>query len=114
MGSGLKSPPPRSRCLREVDRLLKLGLSFEEASIGLAALKAQGTTMPEASFDAAKRADGVILGPVSHNVYPPADQGGINPSGALRKRLDLYANVRPAKTPPGMAPRIPASRSISW
>ena len=93
--------------LREVDRLLKLGLSFEEASIGLAALKAQGTTMPEASFEAAKRADGVILGPVSHNVYPPADQGGINPSGALRKRLDLYANVRPAKTPPGMAPRIP-------
>ena len=95
------------RVLGEVDRLLKLGLSFEEASIGLAALKAQGTTMPEASFEAAKRADGVILGPVSHNVYPPADQGGINPSGALRKRLDLYANVRPAKTPPGMAPRIP-------
>ncbi|MET0669822.1 MAG: isocitrate/isopropylmalate family dehydrogenase, partial [Xanthobacteraceae bacterium] len=95
------------RVLGEVDRLLKLGLSFEEASIGLAALKAQGTTMPQASFEAAKRADGVILGPVSHNVYPPADQGGINPSGALRKRLDLYANVRPAKTPPGMAPRIP-------
>ena len=47
----------------------------------------------------------MILGPVSHNVYPPTDQGGINPSGALRKRLELYANVRPAKTPPGMAPR---------
>ena len=44
---------------------------------------------------------------MSHNVYPPTDQGGINPSGALRKRLDLYANVRPAKTPPGMPPRIP-------
>ena len=93
--------------LREVDRLLALNLSFEEATIGLAALKTHGTTFPEASYDAAKRADGVILGPVSHNVYPPTDQGGINPSGALRKRLDLYANVRPARTPPGMQPRIP-------
>jgi isocitrate/isopropylmalate dehydrogenase len=93
--------------LREVNRLLKLGLSFEEQTIGLAALKAQGTTLPEPAFEAAKRADGVILGPVSHNVYPPADKGGINPSGALRKRLDLYANVRPARTPPGMQPRIP-------
>jgi len=93
--------------LREVDRLLALNLTFEEATIGLAALKAHGTTFPEASYDAAKRADGVILGPVSHNVYPPTDQGGINPSGALRKRLDLYANVRPAKTPPDTQPRIP-------
>lgn len=93
--------------LREADRLLSLGLSYQEATIGLAALKAQGTTFPEASFEAARRADGVILGPVSHNVYPPTEQGGINPSGALRKRLDLYANVRPAKTPPGMQPRIP-------
>ena len=93
--------------LQEVDRLLELGLSFEEATIGLAALKAHGTTFPEASFEAAKKADGVILGPVSHNVYPPTDKGGINPSGALRKRLDLYANVRPAKTPSGMQPRIP-------
>jgi isocitrate/isopropylmalate dehydrogenase len=93
--------------LREVDRLIKLGLSYEDATIGLAALKTHGTTFPEASFEAARKADGVILGPVSHNVYPPTDRGGINPSGALRKRLDLYANVRPAKTPPGMQPRIP-------
>ena len=47
--------------LREVDRLLKLGLSFEEQTIGLAALEAQGTTLPEPAFEAAKRADGVIL-----------------------------------------------------
>jgi isocitrate/isopropylmalate dehydrogenase len=93
--------------VREVDRLLKLGLTFEEQTIGLAALKALGTTLPEPAFEAARKADGVILGPVSHNVYPPADKGGINPSGALRKRLDLYANVRPAKTPLGMQPRIP-------
>ena len=48
-----------------------LGLSFTPVTIGLAALRAQGTTLPDAAVDAAKAADGVILGPVSHNDYPP-------------------------------------------
>jgi isocitrate/isopropylmalate dehydrogenase len=90
--------------LREVDRLMSLGLSFEDVPIGVAGLKRHGTTLPDSSFEAAKRADGVILGPVSHNEYPPVDKGGLNPSGVLRKRLDLYANIRPARTRPGLPP----------
>src|SRR4029078_12978729 len=76
--------------LREVDKLLTLGISFEEVPIGFEALKKHGTTMPDSSFEAGKRADGVILGPVSHNDYPPVAQGGLHPSGARRKRPDLY------------------------
>ncbi len=91
--------------LREVDRVTSLGLTFEEVPIGFAALKAHGSTLPDSSFEAGKRADGVILGPVSHNDYPPVAQGGLNPSGEMRKRLDLYANIRPAKSRPGMPPR---------
>ena len=72
--------------------------SFDEVDVGLKPLREHGTTFPESAFEAAKAADGIILGPVSHNDYPPAEQGGINPSGALRKRLDLFANVRPART----------------
>src|SRR5690242_13968865 len=52
-----------------------------------------------------QQADGVILGPVSHFDYPPTDKGGLNPSGQLRKRLDLYANIRPARSRPGFPPR---------
>jgi isocitrate/isopropylmalate dehydrogenase len=91
--------------LHAVDRLLGLGLTFEEVPIGLAALRSHGTTLPDPSFAAAGEADGVILGPVSHNDYPPAAQGGVNPSGELRKRLDLYANIRPARSRPGFPPR---------
>src|SRR3954468_20567633 len=72
--------------------------AFDEVAVGLKPLREQGTTFPDLAFAAAQAADGVILGPVSHNDYPPADKGGINPSGALRKRLDLFANIRPAKT----------------
>ncbi len=91
--------------LRAADRVLKLGLSFTPATIGLAALRAQRTTLPDAVVEAAKAADGVVLGPVSHNDYPPVAQGGLNPSGELRKRLDLYANIRPAKSRGGFPPR---------
>jgi isocitrate/isopropylmalate dehydrogenase len=91
--------------LSAADRAYGLDLQFEEASVGFAALKAHGTTLPDASFEKAKSAGGVILGPVSHNDYPPVAQGGLNPSGELRKRLDLFANIRPARSRPGFPPR---------
>ena len=84
--------------LRAAAKRWQIELTFDVAKVGLEPLKTEGTTFPDASFAATKSADGVILGPVSHNDYPPADKGGINPSGALRKRLDLFANIRPAKT----------------
>jgi 3-isopropylmalate dehydrogenase len=91
--------------LGAADRTFGLNLAFEEVTIGLAALKASGTTLSDDAFARAKAADGVILGPVSHHDYPPASQGGINPSGELRKRLDLYANIRPARSRAGFPPR---------
>ncbi len=79
-----------------------LALQLDRAEIGFPALKASGTTIPQAVIDAAKAADGVILGPVSHNAYPPVADGGLNPSGTLRRELDLYANIRPARSRPGV------------
>src|ERR1700745_110339 len=73
--------------LGAADRVCKLGLSFTPVAIGLAALRAEGTPLPPAAVDAAKVADGVILGPVSHNDYPPLAQGRLHPSGALRQPL---------------------------
>src|SRR4051812_12755799 len=84
--------------LRAAGTRWQIAFAFEEVKVGLEPLRERGTTFPESAFEAAKAADGVILGPVSHNDYPPADKGGINPSGALRKRLDLFANIRPART----------------
>src|ERR1700732_2205972 len=91
--------------LPAADRNFGLGLVFTSASIGLTALRQQGTTFPMAAFEAAQSADGVILGPVSHNDYPGVAEGGLNPSGELRKRLDLFANIRPARTRGGFPPR---------
>jgi 3-isopropylmalate dehydrogenase len=91
--------------LRAVDGLLGLSLQFTDAPAGLEALRATGTTFPEPTAEQARAADGVILGPVSHNDYPPVSEGGLNPSGELRRRLDLFANIRPARSRDGFPPR---------
>lgn len=90
--------------LTQADADFGLDLKFTYLPIGFATLKRAGTTFPPETLDAARSADATILGPVSHNDYPPVAEGGVNPSGALRIGLDLYANVRPARTRPGFAP----------
>lgn len=92
------------RILQAAAPLLSRELSISRAEIGFPALKAEGTTIPEAVTAAAQKADGVILGPVSHNAYPPVAEGGLNPSGVLRKALELYANIRPARSYEGLPP----------
>jgi len=91
--------------LREADRMFGLDLTFETAAIGFDSLKTAGATITDGVVVQAKRATGVILGPVSHNEYPPVAEGGLNPSGELRKRLDLFANIRPARSRAGLLPR---------
>ena len=80
----------------------KLGLEWQTEEIGVAALKKQGSTLPEAVMEAARGAPGIILGPVDHLQYPSREQGGINPSGEFRVKLDLFANIRPAKSRMGV------------
>ena len=88
--------------LNAVNGPLSLGLTFETHDIGLRSLEANGITLTEGVLDAARAADGIILGPVSHATYPPVSEGGVNPSAALRIALDLYANVRPSRSREGL------------
>ena len=84
--------------LERANGLFKLGLEWQHDEVGLVPLKREGTTLPPRVMDAARAAAGVILGPLSTYEYPPREQGGINASGAMRIELDLYANVRPARS----------------
>ncbi len=88
--------------LERLDRELRLGLEFPRAAIGFAALKESGTAFPGAVAERARASAGTLLGPVSHADYPPQERGGLNPSGELRRRLDLYANERPSRVRPAI------------
>src|SRR5436190_9851071 len=84
--------------LDRADFLFKLGLQWQHEEIGLPALKKEGTTLPARVLEAARSAEGVILGPLSTYEYPACEKGGINPSAEFRTKLDLYANIRPARS----------------
>ncbi len=76
-----------------------LGLSFHEEISGFDSLKRFGTTLREDVLDRAREDyDGVILGTQSHMDYPSVAEGGRNVSAGFRIGLDLYANVRPARS----------------
>ena len=103
-GDGI-GPEITAATLAVLDRantLFKLGLQWQHEEIGLPALKKEGTTLPARVLEAARSAEGVILGPLSTYEYPAREKGGINPSAEFRTKLDLYANIRPAKSRLGL------------
>jgi len=84
--------------LAALDRRFKLDLAYETVEVGIASHARVGTTLTEEAIAKAAAADGVLLGPCGMTRYPPREQGGINVPGTIRKRLDLYANMRPARS----------------
>ncbi len=85
------------------DKKFGLGLNYTYRDVGFASLDKNGITITDEVVDMALKADGVILGPVSHASYPPRAQGGLNPSGELRIKMDLFANIRPSRSRPGLS-----------
>ncbi len=86
----------------EAARAEAVPVTFEHDRIGFEAYEAEGTTCPDRVLARAREVAGTLLGPISHLDYPPRDKGGVNVSAAFRVKLDLYANIRPARTRPGI------------
>lgn len=86
--------------LKEVDKKYGLRIEYDYQDIGFASLVKHGTTLRPELLESARTYEGILLGTISHADYPKPDKGGINVSGAFRVGLDLYANVRPARTRP--------------
>ncbi len=81
------------------DKRFDLKLSFHEEEAGFVSLEKYGITLREEVLDRARTEfDGVLLGTQSHMDYPPLNEGGRNVSAGFRLGLDLYANVRPARS----------------
>lgn len=89
-----------------------LDLAFDYEDIGFASLEKHGTTLREEVLQGARAYDGILLGTQSHADYPAPEKGGRNISGAFRVGLDLYANVRPARTRPYLPSNLTAGKTM--
>jgi 3-isopropylmalate dehydrogenase len=94
--------------LRAADTRFGLGLVVQEQPVGHAGLAARAHTIHSDIVEMARRADGVVLGPTSTYEFKDPHRGEVNPSMRLRKSLDLFANIRPARTYPGLPSRCGA------
>ena len=84
------------------DQRFKLQISLEHEIVGFESLKKFSITIRPEILEKAKTFDGIILGPQSHADYPAPEDGGVNISASFRVGLDLYANIRPARTREGL------------
>jgi 3-isopropylmalate dehydrogenase len=69
--------------------------------VGWAAIAEHGTPTPPSTIEALAELDGWLLGPHDSAAYPEPHRSRLNPSGALRRHFDLFANIRPARGVPG-------------
>lgn len=81
------------------------GVKFEwvEYLVGETALKQKGTPLPDEVIEAIRQTKVALKGPIT----TPIASGFRSVNVALRKALNLYANIRPAKYMPGVKSRFP-------
>jgi 3-isopropylmalate dehydrogenase len=82
---------------------------FEEHLIGGIAMDQVGDPFPTASLEACRRADAILLGAVGGPKWDDP-QASVRPEQGLlrlRQELRLYANLRPVRVFPGLAPSSP-------
>lgn len=92
--------------LDAASRRFNLGLSIEHDIAGLESLAKRGTTVSPELLDKVRASDGLLLGPMSTAVLKDESKGEINPSMYFRKKLDLFANIRPSRTFDGVPNKV--------
>ena len=81
---------------------MDVGLAYEFADAGLVALEKTGELLPAATMDSIRRNRIALKSPLT----TPVGGGFSSINVELRKRFDLYANVRPAKSHPNTKSRF--------
>lgn len=82
---------------------LGAGLAYEFVDAGLSAFEKSGELLPQATLDAIARHKIALKSPLT----TPVGEGFSSINVELRRRFDLYANVRPAVSFPNTRSRFP-------
>jgi isocitrate dehydrogenase (NAD+) len=99
-GDGI-GPEVSSAARRAVDAT-GVGIDWEVVALNEEVIRKAGVSLPQDVLDSLERTRVGLKGPVT----TPIGGGFPSVNVALRKRLDLYANVRPVRSLPGVATRF--------
>jgi 3-isopropylmalate dehydrogenase len=103
-GDGIGPEITAATCnvLRAAAARFDLGIELEEHAVGHASLEQFGATVRPGLLEIVRASDGLVLGPTATADFRDEQSGEVNPSKYFRKSFDLFANVRPARTYPGL------------
>jgi len=104
-GIGPEIVTEAEKVLQAADVKFNLGLNITSALVGGSAIDVTGGPLPEATLDAAKAADAILLGAVGGPKWDGLDMA-IRPEKGLlglRSNLKLFGNLRPAILYPQLA-----------
>jgi len=90
--------PEVTGSVQEVFEALGVNIEWEVAEAGETVMEEEGTPLPENVLESIRRNKVALKGPLT----TPVGTGFRSVNVALRKELDLYANVRPSLSLPGI------------
>jgi len=93
--------PEITEATRRVLEATGVQFTWDLQRAGLEVLEKHGTILPDEVIESIKRTKVGLKGPIT----TPVGKGSRSANMALRKKLDLYANLRPAKTYQGLRSR---------
>jgi 3-isopropylmalate dehydrogenase len=113
-GVGQEVTAEAVRVLRAVAKHAGASFEFEEGLVGGAAIDATGHPLPPATLDLCRKAHAILFGAVGGPKWEnvPHERRAERGLLAIRKELDLYANLRPATCFPMLVDASPLKRSV--
>ncbi len=89
--------PEISKSVREVIAAAGVDVNWTIINAGAGVMEEKGTPLPEEVLEAIKKNEVALKGPIT----TPVGSGFRSVNVAIRQKLDLYVNLRPAKILPG-------------
>jgi isocitrate dehydrogenase (NAD+) len=94
--------PEVAAATRHVLEAAPVRIDWESHDAGASVFEKRGTVLPEEVLESIRRNRVALKGPIG----TPIGKGFRSVNVTLRQSLDLYANVRPVKSLPGVEPRF--------
>ncbi len=103
------------KVLKAVGRKFKHNFKFTEALVGATAIDQVGDPFPEETFQLCMNSDAVLFGAIGDPKYDNDPKAKVRPEQgllAMRKKLGLYANIRPVTTFSSLIHKSPLRKEL--
>jgi 3-isopropylmalate dehydrogenase len=103
------------KVLKAIGEAYNHQFDYEEGLVGAAAIDATGDPFPEKTENICQNSDAILFGAIGHPKYDLDPRAKVRPEQgllAMRKKLGLFANVRPVKSYKALLPISPLKEEI--